>query len=137
MFQSPKIKKIVPKINTSPLARVFLRELQENHFYNEERCEKTAENASSQSINVEQIKEKYQFFKNNNLKAESGRDFGFGRGRGGYGGGLSYGQNPRENLNSHRRNIIACNKKYMLLPSNMSIMNLSMAKLREKLEKKI
>lgn len=78
------------------------------------------------------MKEKYLFFKNSNLKSDNSRDYTFGRGRGGYGGGFNYGQNPRDNppLSQQRRNVIACNKKYLLIPYNLSLMNLSMPKIK-------
>jgi len=70
------------------------------------------------------------FFRNNNLKGEN-RDY-YGRGRGGY-GGFTYGTTNQRNDVIPKRSIIACNKKYLFVPSSLSIMNLSMAKLKEKL----
>ncbi len=89
-------------------------------------------------MTIEELKEKFLFFKNNNLRPDNSRDYALGRGRGGYGGGFTYGQNPRENQSSlQTRNTITCNKKYIVLPSSLSLMNLSLAKINEKLSKRI
>ena len=69
------------------------------------------------------------------MKGEN-RDYPYGRGRGGYSGGFTYGSNPRNDLMS-RRNILTCNKKNLFIPSSLSMMNFSMGKIREKLDKKI
>lgn len=70
------------------------------------------------------------FFKNNNLKGDN-RDYPYGRGRGGY-GGFTYGSNPRD-ATVTKRSILACSKKHLFIPSSLSMMNLSMAKIKEKL----
>ncbi len=74
------------------------------------------------------------------MKPDNGRDYAFNRGRGGYGGGFNYGQNPREHALSSvlTRNVISCNRKYLLVASNVNaMMNLSVAKIKEKLDKRV
>lgn len=135
------VKWVRPKIDVSPLAKVFLRELESGNFYHEEQGEKVAvsNGTSDNGLVITEIKDKYFFFKNNNLKAEN-RDYPYGRSRGGYGGGFNYGQDrgfSSTNSQFVRRNLFTCNKKFLFLPSSLSMMGLSVTKIKEKLDRKI
>jgi hypothetical protein len=66
------VKWVRPRIDVSPLAKVFLRELENGGFYHEEQGEKLAVGngtIDNTGLIITEIKDKYLFFKNNNLKA--------------------------------------------------------------------